>query len=337
MELENGKPSKAKLIAWIVVIVLLLAATATGYYFCGIKNKPNKNTETNSTQSTTVSETIKKTWQEQSIVVPGQYADADVIDLGNGSYRLYYSAEPEMQGFNGQVYSSISTDGINWTKEDGVRKTWATFPDVVKLRDGKYRMYYQNAGEIKSATSTDGLTWVDESGIRINKNESGYNLENVGAGSTTILSDSTYVMVYRGTINQKYQTTEKVPNQDTELYFYATSTDGLNFTKKGLAIDSRNETLYGLADGADWSKWDSSTSAEQDEMRVYFWSYAGIYHTIYSNGVFSAPAFDWTNNKNSQVKFTENPPCDPTLVEIGDKRFMFYGQHSKGAYYATFE
>src|SRR3972149_8688477 len=97
---------------------------------------------------------------------------------------MYYSVEPEVPGNNLEIYSSVSTDGINWTQEEGIRKTMATFPDVVKLPDGTWRMYFQNAGVIKSAVSSNGLSWTDEPGVRISKNESGYDLENVGAQGT---------------------------------------------------------------------------------------------------------------------------------------------------------
>jgi hypothetical protein len=268
-------------------------------------------------------------WQGQGVAIAGAYADAEVVDLGNSQFRLYYSAEPETPGFQGQVYSSVSTDGISWTREDGVRKTWAIFADVIKLPDGRHRMYFQNAGVIKSAVSTDGLAWTDEDGVRIDANETGFTLDNVAAPTTMQLPDNSFIMVYRGTIDEPYQTSEQVPNSNTELYFWATSTDGLTFTKKGLAIDSRNETLYGLADGAEWVIWDNG------ELRVYFWSYTGVYHTVYRDGAFGAPVFDWTDNTDSRVKFAPNPPADPTLIKIGDKWFMYYGQHTQGIYYAT--
>ncbi|MFA5107870.1 MAG: hypothetical protein WC497_06160 [Patescibacteria group bacterium] len=269
-------------------------------------------------------------WQDQGVVIPGQFADAEIVALGNGRYRLYYAAEPDSPDFQGQVYSSISSDGINWVKEEGIRKTQAVFFDVIQLPDGRYRAYFQNAQAIKSAISADGLAWTDEPGVRIDQNEAGYNLENVGAQSTFLLPDGTYVMVYRGTINEPYQTAEKIPNSTTQLYFWAVSEDGLNFEKKGLAIDSRNETLYGLADGAEWVTWESG------ELRLYFWSYAGIYHTAFANEVFSQPVFDWTNNKDSRVKFAPDPPCDPTILKINSRWFMYYGQHSRGIYYATY-
>ena len=106
-------------------------------------------------------------WKEGSVAIAGKYADADFVDLGNGKFRMYYSLEPEVPGFNGQVYSALSSDGINWNNENGERIDGATFPSVIKTSDGKYRMYFQNAGVIKSAISNDGLSWKEESGSEL--------------------------------------------------------------------------------------------------------------------------------------------------------------------------
>lgn len=312
---------------WIVVgVITIIVIVGGGYYFANRKDKVK-----NSLSEEMVSNSPIKSWSAERLAVAGQYADADVVDLGNGQYRMYYSAEPEVAGFKGQLYSAVSTDGATWTAEDGIRKEWAIFPDVLKLPDGRYRLYYQSAGLIKSAVSADGVNFSDETGIRIGTDESGFDLDTVGASSTIILPDGSYIMVYRGTIKQKYQTSEIIPNDTTQIYFYATSSDGLNFNKKGLAIDSRNETLYGLADGAEWAKWDDST------LRVYFWSYSGIYQSLYENGAFSIPAFDYSNNNDSRAKFVPNPPSDPTLIKIKDTWFMYYGQHTKGIYYTEYK
>lgn len=314
-------------------IILVLAVLAAGGYFAWSRWQSSKSEE-ESTSSESKPETSESTtsgkWVEGGVAIAGQFADADVVDIGGGKFRLYYSTEPEVQGNNLEVYSATSTDGITWTKEDGTRKTMATFPDVIKLANGTWRMYFQNAGVIKSAASSDGLVWTDEPGTRVDKNEAGYNLENVGAQSTTILPDGSYIMAYRGTINETYKTADKVPNKDTHIYFWATSADGLTFEKKGLSIDSRDEVLLGAADGADWVDFNGET-------RVYFWSYTGVYHVKFANEAFSSPVFDWTNNKNPQVKFAENPPGDPTLVKIGNTWYMYYGQHTKGIYYATYK
>lgn len=312
----------------VLVILVILGIFGGMYFFSRNTAKTSENFPPSSKQISNQNPERIQSWQEAGPVIPGTFADAKVVDLGNGNYRMYYSIEPEVPGNNLEVYSSISTDGINWTKEEGVRKTMAAFPDVVKLTDGSWRMYFQNAGVIKSAKSADGLNWTDEPGIRISKDEPGYELENVGAQGTIRLDDGTYSMAYSGTINQPYQTSEKLPNKDTHIYFWATSKDGLIFEKKGLAIDSRNETLFGAADGAEWVKWDDGN------LRVYFWSYNGVYHVVYRDGTFSKPFFDFTNNKDKMVKFTPNPPSDPTLIKIGDTWFMYYGQHTKGIYLA---
>ena len=61
--------------------------------------------------------TKESSWQVGQVAVVGNYADADVIALGDGRYRLYYSLEPEVSGFKGQVYSAISSDGKKWIEE----------------------------------------------------------------------------------------------------------------------------------------------------------------------------------------------------------------------------
>lgn len=308
-----------------IIIIILVAAIVAGFVLISLRKPSNQFEE---------SETVEQTevlWQEKGVVIAGQYADADVVDLGGGQYRMYYSIEPEVLGNKLEVFSATSKDGVNWQKEEGVRKEFATFPDVVKLADGGFRMYFQNAGVVKSALSENGLIWIDEPGVRVDKSEEGFNLENVGAQSTIRLDDGTFVMLYRGTINQPYKVGEKLPNQDTHLYFWATSKDGLTFKKNGLAIDSRNDTLLGAADGAEWVRWNL------DELRVYFWGYAGVYYVVYQDDSFSKPVFVFTNSKDKMIKFPPNPPGDPTLTKINGQWFMYYGQHTKGIYYATYQ
>lgn len=268
-------------------------------------------------------------WKENGAAISGKYADADVIALDNGKHRMYYSAEPEIPGFKGQVYSALSSDGESWLQEDGTRKEWATFPSVIKLPDGKYRMYFQNQGIIKSAVSSDGLSWKDEAGVRIDTaNNAGLKLENVAA-PTVIKLNNEYIMAYRGTINEKYPS--KVPNNNIQLFLLATSKDSLAFEKKGIALDSRNDVFQGLLDGPEFVEWD-------DEIRLYFWSYKGIYYITYKDGSFSRDAvFEYTTNDNPLNPFPENPPGDPTLAKINNTWFLYYGQHTKGIYYAVLE
>jgi len=281
-------------------------------------------------------QTEQTSWQLGALVIEGNYADAEIVDIGNNVYRMYYAIEPEVQGNKLEVFSSTSSDGIKWQKEQGTRKEFATFPDIIKLSDGRYRMYFQNTGVIKSAISQDGLTWKDEQGIRIDASENGFDIENVGAQTTMFLDDGTYIMVYRGTINQKYS--QEVPNSITTLFFYAISKDGIIFEKQGIALDSRNSMFKGWLDGPEWVEWDESNSATTPEIRLYFWSYKGVYHLTYKDGNFSEDAvFDYTTSNNPLNQFPQNPPGDPTLAKINGKWFMYYGGHTQGIYYATYE
>lgn len=272
----------------------------------------------------------KPSWKVGGIAIAGKYADAEIVELGNKQYRMYYAVEPEVPGNRLEIFSASSADGINWSAEAGVRREFSAFPDVVRQPDGRFRMYFQSAGVIKSAVSDDGLKWIDEPGVRVDtSNNLGLKLDDVAAPSTLPV-DGTYAMVYRGTINQRYA--QDVPNSNTQLFFWATSKDGLIFEKKGLALDSRNSIFLGLLDGPELVKWSDG------EIRLYFWSYRGIYHTIFQNGTFSQqPEFDFAQATDSRVPFPPNPPSDPTLAKINSTWFLYYGQHTKGIYYATLD
>lgn len=312
----------------IVIAVVLSAVGYAGYRILNKKDNAGQKTSTASNETSSAEASKSKTWQKGDLAISGNYADADAVTLGDGRYRLYYSLEPEVPGFNGQVYTSISTDGNKWTKEEGTRIEQATFPSVLKLPDGTFRMYYQNAGAIRSAVSSDGLAWDKESGTRIDTdNPAGLALTNVGAPTVVKIGDK-YVMVYFGAINEKYTAAGLVPNKETHPLLWATSQDGLTFEKKGIALDSRNNVFKGWMDGPELVAWDGG------ENRLYFWGYKGIYNSVFANDKFSQPQLTFSTATGNQ-DFPENPPGDPTLLKVGDIWYMYYGQHEKGIYYAT--
>lgn len=97
------------------------------------------------------------TWKRETISgISAQSMDPDVIVLPDGTYRMFYTASPpgKYPG-NLHVYSATSSDGLTWTKEEGVRlapggtydKALCMDPDVIKLPDGTYRMYYSGQSE----------------------------------------------------------------------------------------------------------------------------------------------------------------------------------------------
>lgn len=124
-----------------------------------------------------MSEDNGKTWSEgQIITIEGienrAVADPDPVLLEDGQIRLYYFDINDSRlnpGPNGieppqRIYSAISSDGIHFTQENGVRfvREGAFDPDVE--RDGDvWRMYVGTPdGQVVSAVSTDGLNFNEE-------------------------------------------------------------------------------------------------------------------------------------------------------------------------------
>lgn len=113
-------------------------------------------------------------WERLGVVQFGDLGgmvpvDPDVVELPDGRLRMYFL---DFAGANRGVfaiYSATSTDGLNFTLEPGPRFQGDRIfdPDVVRLRDGRYRMYLNNNGPIISATSDDGLTFNRDPGIRL--------------------------------------------------------------------------------------------------------------------------------------------------------------------------
>jgi len=111
----------------VVVVLLIAAIMFIGYRVWASNVKEDVKTSSTST----VAETKEPEWTEKGLVIPGTYADADIVKVSDTQWRLYYSIQPEVSGNNLEVYSSTSTDGKTWTQKTSTRKPMATFPDVL--------------------------------------------------------------------------------------------------------------------------------------------------------------------------------------------------------------
>ena len=321
-----------------VVLEVLLAVVVLGAVgFAGYKVMKARQAKTPAPAAAATQPTIKteataaEIWTKGDYAVKGAYADADVVQIAAKQWRLYYASQPE--GGKLEVYSATSPDGKTWTQEAGVRKTMATFPNVVKLADGSYRMYFQSAGVLKSAKSTDGLTFTDEAGTRIDKtNDDNLVFDNVAAPTVMKQTDGTYLMVYRGSIATPYKASTPVPNQSTQLLMWASSPDGLTWTKKGIAVDSRNDTLVGNLDGPSLVTWDDKS------VRVFATSYTGVYSFTLKDGKFGTGTLVYAGETTKDnMGYHGAPPGDPTLAKIDGTWYMYYGgpHDQNGIWYAT--
>ena len=276
------------------------------------------------------------TFGGQALVGDNYAADPDVVKLDNGQYRMYYGQSPEKPGagHSHPILSAISTDGKTFKPEAGVRLASGAFPDVIHLSNGSWRMYYQGSNGIDSASSSDGLNWTQDPGIRVSTtNPDNLSLYQVGAPTIMQQKDGTFVMVYSGYINKRYNS--KVPNKDTHLFLWATSKDGLKFSVKGIAIESRNSTYQGWLDGPEWADWNGT-------WRLFYWGYAGIYFDTFNGSSFSSGqlVYEGQNaSSESMAQFQPHPPGDPTLMQIGNTWYLYYDMTLNNGndliYYAT--
>jgi hypothetical protein len=101
----------------------------------------------------------------------------DVVRLADGRYRMYFNLIAQGIG------SALSSDGLQWVAEDGVRvaskrvEGQADFdvghPTALRLVDGRWRIFCQSTTGIDkparwiSATSSDGLTFTRDEGTRL--------------------------------------------------------------------------------------------------------------------------------------------------------------------------
>jgi hypothetical protein len=126
------------------------------------------------------------TWLQDSGVRLTSVAFPAAISLPNGQVRIYYQK-------NMSIGSSISNyDGLTFTEEAGLRVASGELngllldnlgaPSVVRLPNGKYRMYFRGGTEdasfwngqkayILSATSEDGLNFEVDQGFRVDPSQ----------------------------------------------------------------------------------------------------------------------------------------------------------------------
>ncbi len=87
----------------------------------------------------------------------------DVVELEDGSFRAYYM-------YPDGIRSAISVDqGLTFTLEEGLRVSPGQHHAVLKLNDGRIRIYYSTATSagVISSISNDGLNFTQEEGLRL--------------------------------------------------------------------------------------------------------------------------------------------------------------------------
>ena len=230
-----------------------------------------------------------------------------VLKLGPTDYRMWYEAVPAPN--DSKVGYAISTDGKTWTKlgalaslnpstdwEGGVNGEVS--PNSILIENGVYKLWYHSFGNddkrrIGYATSTDGLNWT--------KNPNPV----LDVGPAGSLEDQ-YVVEPRvfkiGSEYRMYYTANAVGQIDigTGRWFYATSTDGVNWTRRGLIWNKLTDNGIGIVfDGTKWHAW-----------------YGIAFQSL--NYASSDDGLNWTDGPSNPVLTWNSNPAAPDSEGVGD-------------------
>lgn len=191
-----------------------------------------------------------------------------------------------------------------WTVDTGVRLEDATVPNIYRLEDGRFRIYYGGPGGILSAISDDGFTFTKEPGVRVPSGNPG--------SPEMIVSDPTLVTMKDGRARMYYKgaTGPGGPGQSVHSIFSAVSTDGLRFEKEGVRIDSQQTPDRG------WASVPEAFVLSDGRVRLYYVS-DGL---DVKHGIVSTISEDGLNFTREETKLTGF--VDPAVIRLADGSYL---------------
>lgn len=286
-------------------------------------------------------------FEEEGLVLDDDaIVNVEVIQLEDGSYRMYYHTFDE-------ILSAISEDGENFELEDEVLLD-GQMSSTVQLSDGSYRMYYSDDDRnLASATSEDGYNFTKESGLRLETGDAGdLDSEGILHPSVVVLSDGSYKIYYDGSSKSGADA------PDDWTIMSADSEDGLTWTKDdGARLDMEEEDDEDGEDGCDDDEefdLDYASSAhvnyEDGEYTMYFMAeaeskeYSGIWQATSTDGLTfevqgDSPVIgsDDTYLEGVDSDLSGGPaglPQDPFILKMEDGERMFYWKNEEGIFSA---
>jgi len=293
------------------------------------------------------------------------------LSVSNSHYRIYYATSPD--GLTWTKYNNTIPDDSDTTSTDGRipvgtagkgDASGAYYPTVIK--DGStYKMWYTGSDgtnyRIYYATSPDGLTWTKYNNVapsnsdttstdgRIPVGTAGKGDATVAYSSTVIKDGSTYKMWYTGSDGTNWR------------IYYATSPDGLTWTKYNNVAPSNSDTTStdGRIPLGTAGKGDASTTQHPAVIRdgsTYKMWYTGDNAAIYY--ATSPDGLTWTKYNNVAPSNSDTTSTDGRIPRAatgtrGDSSYVFgstvikdgssykiwyggsYGQTFFRTYYAT--
>ena len=255
------------------------ADTNSGYYSSGISGRPDekyydiiyeadirderKNTFFPTNNERITFEALEKYctgsmrgWEPSKLMTVAKYNKGPVVDLGssgsfddqhieansvlkeNNTYKMYYTALSTTD-WKYKIAYATSNDGTTWSKQgivvglgnSGDPDAEGVGSAYVINDNGTYKMWYQGSDGSKwticYATSTDGVNW-NKQGRVLDVGPSGSYDQTHVINPCVIKDGSTYKMWYTGINNYAYN------------ICYATSSDGINWSKQGVVLTAED-------------------------------------------------------------------------------------------------
>lgn len=237
--------------------------------------------------------------------------DATTFILPDGAYRQFFGSRvtPDVQA------AASSKDGLVWSEEGSSGLPVGVSGRVVRLSDGRYRIYY-GVNYLKAYTSVDGKTWQEEPASSLRDPDplgdpNGRPQNTYGAGDIAIMPDGSYRMFY--------EHSEPSPRFRLTSIASATSADGLVWQK-----DLSWNTDYFYPTGAKPSGPEAVAAGPGPAHPSVITLPDGTYKLFYWNDtdIWSATSRDghtWTNRKLENIF-----GADPDGLVLPDGRIVLF-------------
>ncbi len=265
--------------------------------------------------------TVVGDWDGKRLVKPAVIRDG-------AEYKMWFDGRNLLD--EARVGLATSSDGVSWTRLGDPVLSYATgawdrnaraehAPFVLK-EDGVYKMWYEGANRdgirhLGYATSTNGIDWTPYPGNPVL--EAGpESYDQGGAAHGSVLNDgSTYKLWYHAI------------SKEGVIIAYATSADGINWTKQRPVLESQpgqwDTNLWGPSvlkrDGIYWMWYAGSGPAQQPAIGV----------------VTSTNGITWTRFLAGPVVTETQPIGDPHVIsDSGGLRMWYQDFEQGGIHYA---
>lgn len=278
-------------------------------------------------RSEPVLKTGKNSWDGTSVYNPN-------VIFAEGEYKMWYTGD----GGNFNIGHAVSSDGINWIKEES-NPVFRTGPSgswdgqfvsgtAVIYEDGLYKMWYEGnqffdraRSQIGYATSEDGITWEKSELNPIISFGTEGEWDDISVKAMSVIADEDgYKMWFSG------RGGTPVKSQ----IGYATSTDGINWTKYA------NNPILVLDDGS-WEGIGVNYPRVIKREAGYEMWFTGHKDRVPEVGhATSLDGTTWTKNPSNPIFTPDESGWDlfgvsaVAVLEINDELKMWYTGQSYG-------